>query len=72
MPPNIGQQNDRPEVTRRVNFATRNSLNLRTVQNTKSPFSNPRVITPKLYGQPRPTRLENYLIYELGALLNSP
>ena len=27
--------------------------------------------TPKLYGHSRPTGLENYLICELGALLNS-
>ena len=68
---NIGQRCGRPEVARRVNFATRKSLNSQMVQNIKSPFSNPRATTPKLYGHSRPTGAENYLICELGALLNS-
>jgi hypothetical protein len=68
---NIGQRSDRPEVARRVNFATRKSLNSQMVQNIKSPVSNPRAMTPKLYGHSPPTGLENYLICELVALLNS-
>jgi hypothetical protein len=68
---NIGQRSDRPEVARRVNFATRKSLNSQMVQNIKSPFSNPCATTAKFYGHSRPTGLENYLICELGASLNS-
>jgi hypothetical protein len=71
MPLNISQSSDRPEVARRVNFATRKSLNSRMKQNMKSPFSNLRATTPKLYGHSRPTGTENYLIRELDALLNS-
>ena len=71
MPLNTGQRSDRPEVARRVNFATRKSLNSQMVQNIKSPISNPRATTPKLYAHSPPTGLENYLICELRALLNS-
>ena len=59
MPLNTGQRSNRPEVARRVNFATRKSLNSQTVQNIKSPVSNPRATTPKLCAH-----------FELGALLN--
>ena len=71
MPLNIGQPSNRPEVARRVNFATRKSLNSQMVRNIKSPFSNPCATTPKLYGHSRSTGLENYLICKLGTLLNS-
>jgi hypothetical protein len=71
MPLNIGQRSDRAEVARRINFATRKSLNSQMAQNTKSPFSNPRAMTPKLYGHSRLTGHENHLTCKFGALLNS-
>ena len=54
-----GRRAVRAQVASRAIFATHKSLNSQVVQNMKSPFSNPRAKTPKLYGHSRPTAAEN-------------
>jgi hypothetical protein len=70
VPLNIGQPSDRPEVARRVNFATRNPLNSQMMQNIKSPVSKPHATTPELYGHSRSTAVENHLICKFRPLLS--
>jgi hypothetical protein len=69
-----GQRVLRVQVARRAIFATRKSLDSQLAQKVKSPFSNPRARTPKLYPHSHPTGVENYsyLIREVPALFNSP
>jgi hypothetical protein len=45
VPLNIARQIDRAKVAKRAIFATRKSLNSQTVQNMKSPLSNPHART---------------------------
>ena len=60
---------DRAGVAKRAIFATRKLLNSQAVQNTKSPFSNPRAGTAKLCGHLRLTSAQNYPIGKFRSLL---
>jgi hypothetical protein len=70
MPQNTDGRIDRAGVAKRAIFATRKSLNSQMVQNLKSPFSNLRARTSKLYEHSRQTPLETYSS-EQPALPNS-
>jgi len=49
IPLNVRRHSDRAGVANRAIFATRKLLNSQAVQNTKSPFSNTRAGTAKLW-----------------------
>jgi hypothetical protein len=55
-------------VVARDIFATPNSLKFQVGQKPKSPFSNIRAVTSKLYSQSRPITAEHHLLPRSGAL----
>jgi hypothetical protein len=69
IPLNAGLHPDRAGVAERAVFATRKLLNSQVVQNTKSPFSNPRAGTAKLCGHSCRTSAQNYSIGKFRSLL---